>query len=72
MWFWIVFIGVGLIFVWSALQQSGGSWFETTNYTNKNKNHGKHGITRNKTKKEQPTPSPKKKKPFIRIERVED
>jgi len=54
MWFWLIFIGVGLIFLWSYFQQQpkkrGDPFAEQT--------------TRR---------SPKgKKKPFFRIEKVED
>jgi len=54
MWFWLIFIGVGLVYFWSFLQQQpkkrGDPFAEQT--------------TRR---------SPKgKKKPFFRIEKVED
>ncbi|MFH1853031.1 MAG: hypothetical protein ABIA75_11870 [Candidatus Neomarinimicrobiota bacterium] len=54
MWFWLIFIAIGLIFVWSYFQQQAPQ-----------KRTGPRAP-------EEPTPSPKKKKPFIRIERVED
>jgi len=54
MWFWVIFLAVGLIFIWSYLQQQprkrSGSFADQTSAR-----------------------SPKgKKKPFFRIERVED